>query len=59
MVIDLNNFIVLRGLVLLLITYYFMHILIIMNTIDYNDLGDLLLTKNSVGWNMIKNKQRR
>lgn len=44
---------------LLLITYYFMHILIIMNTIDYNDLGDLLLTKNSVGWNMIKNKKRR
>lgn len=30
-----------------------------MNIIDYNDLGDLLLTKNSVGWNMIKNKQRR
>lgn len=44
MVIDLNNFIVLRGgLVLLLITYYFMHILIIMNTIDYNDLGDLFV----------------
>lgn len=31
------------GLVLLLITYYFMHILIIMNTIDYNDLGDLFV----------------